>query len=223
MSIDTVNQADPAQNAFGKQEDPVQNVLPEKQEDLARNVLPEKQEDLARNVLPENLTLDSVDYRRSYVLSKSSIGQIMKAMSVTTTRLNNPKNNYEQILFPGIKNLLNDLIKEYNTLLIFSDEPEHSVKKINLIGNLPKPLSLLEQEHRIQLHTANIGNLIKACYQRIDFILNRDVPVFYKENQNYLPAFNKMQNELRTFKEKVREFENNFKNLIDQAHKSGHE
>jgi hypothetical protein len=165
-----------------------------------------------------NLELDEVDWKPNYVLSKSSIGHIIftfkKILNVK------PKNIYETTLYDLLKPLLKQLLLEYNRVLLCSNIVERDVKYFNLIGNMPSYISINNEEHgNIKLKKPKIGMMINALKQRIIYILNREIPFLYQQNENYLIEFKKMRFQLNNFEDFVNSFENEFIDAIDQAHK----
>ncbi len=153
-----------------------------------------------------------------YTLDRASFGQIMKSLEKVKII---PKNNYETVLSKELQLLISQIINQFDNLLYFTNNIEANVFHYNLLGPLPKNLTINEEEHKeIKLKTANVGNLLKALYQRINFILQRDVPLMYQNKPDYLSAFEKMRSNIRTFLAHVQEFEKGFVTAIDKAHKS---
>lgn len=169
------------------------------------------------NVDKNILNMDEIDWHPLYKLNKASLGQIMQ----TFVQINfNPKNNYEKIINKTLKIIIPKLIESFKNIIIFENESEKQVYYYNLLGNLPQGMKINIEKHKnIFLKKANIGNLILALRQRITFILTRNVPKMYKENLNYLNAFNKMKKNLNNFLSIIENFEDEFVNSIDEAHK----
>lgn len=159
-----------------------------------------------------------VDWKPYYTLDKASLGQIMK----TFEKINIiPKNNYEIVLSDELNILIQQLINNFDKLLVFNNLIEYTVYYYNLLGPLPNGTSIDENNHKyIKLKTANIGNLVKALYQRVNYILQRDIPLMYKYREEYLTVFNNMKSNLSKFLDSVKEFEVGFVDAIDNAHKS---
>lgn len=159
-----------------------------------------------------------VDWKPYYTLDKASLGQIIR----TFEKINIiPKNSYEIVLSDELNILIQQLISNFDKLLVFNNLIEYSIYYYNLLGSLPDGISINENNHKyIKLKTANIGNLVKALYQRINYILQRDIPLMYKYREEYLHVFNNMKNNLLKFLDNVKEFEIGFINAIDKAHKS---
>ena len=168
-----------------------------------------------------DLTLCDVEWHPYYVLFRASLGQIMFSLSRVLELL--PKNIYEKTLYSNLKSIIIKLIKEYDIMLKCSNKIEREVKFYNLIGKMPYLVKINEEEHNIKLHKPKIGKIIAALKQRVNFILTRNIPQFYKNNEIYLNEFQKMQEQIKKFKEKVYDFELNFIEAIDHAHKANQE
>lgn len=167
----------------------------------------------------KSLTLDAIDWKPFYVLSKSSIGQIM--ISFKNILKVTPKNIYETKLYGRLKPAVEGLIGHYNDILQYENDIEKDVKFYNLIVNLPIGVTINDQEDgNITMKFAKIGKLIKAARQRINFIETRTVPQMYVSNEDYLRQFNKMKEELQDLQETFDDFENEFLEAIDEAHKA---
>lgn len=165
------------------------------------------------------LTLDRVRWNRNYTLSRASIGQIMKSFNNILSV--HPKNIYEETLYKHLKPEVQKLVDSYNQLLLCKDAYNFNVRYYNLIVNMPKDVSIYNQEHgQIRLGNPKIGALIKASKQRIDFITDREVPSICKQDQNIHIEFVKLQQDMIKFKETLINFEKQFVQAIDKAHKS---
>lgn len=205
---------------------------------ISIQVLPVMVEGIRMKIEDHVLDLNRVDYKKHYILAFASSGQIMRAFVETTkkSRLRNPVNNYEAILFPGMIQLISELVNKYQNILKCDNDEEWYVKNCELVGAFPTKLisklntrddtsenltdlKNLTDHHFMNLHTANIGKLIQAEYQRIDHKL-MNIPSFYSDNPKYIPAFKKMQEQLMIFRKDLEKFEQDFKILIDRAHKN---
>jgi hypothetical protein len=166
----------------------------------------------------QQLDKSQIPWKGYFTLDKASLGQIMKTFEQIKIV---PKNKYETILSAELKIIIEDLIKSFDETLIYNNDVEKQVFQYNLLGQLPHGLSIDTEEHgKIKLKTANIGNLVKATCQRINFILTRETPLMYKDKEDYMNAFNKMKDNMNTFLQKVKTFETNFVKAVDKSHKS---
>lgn len=163
-----------------------------------------------------NLNLGLVDWHPYYFLSKGSLGQIMVSFSKINST--NPKNIYERTLYQKLNIIIKGLVDRYDEMLQCNSEEEKNVKFHNLIVNLPKGVSIYDDIHGyIKLGYAKIGQLIYAAYQRIDYILDRDIPTIYENNDLLLKEFNKMKDELAIFRTELESFETSFMEYINEA------
>lgn len=165
------------------------------------------------------LSLDEVDWKPFYILSKCSIAQIMCSFRNILKVV--PKNVYEGTLYARLKPAVEGLIECYNDILHYNNSIERDVKFYNLIVKLPFNVSINDQEDgHIRMKNAKIGKLVKACRQRIEFIQHRVIPQMYVNNFHYLHEFNKMKEELKGLLSTLRDFEVEFLEAIDEAHKA---
>ena len=167
-----------------------------------------------------NLTLNLVDWKPHYILARASLGQIM--VSLNKISKVKAKNMYEKILYNKLKILIEELMNGeygYNKLLQCENINEKNVKFYNLVVNMPSNISIFNEDHgHMKLRNAKIGQLIKASKQRIEYILKRDIPELYQNNEKLLNEFNKMKIDLDNFKNLLEDFEENFVEAIDDAH-----
>lgn len=165
-----------------------------------------------------NCNRNNVNWKPNYVLSQSSLGQIME--TIARIRMN-PKNIYEETLYNKLGPIRIVFVSQFDQMLITNSYVESQVILHNLLGNLPKGTKIFPQNHdKITLGRAKIGNLLQALYQRVDFILTRDPPTFYEKNTSYLVAFNEMRKKLTVFRQDIKKFEEGFVDAIDGAHKA---
>jgi len=167
----------------------------------------------------DNLSLDMVTINHRYRLDRASIGQIMKRIS--NLGIKNPKNEYQKTLDGFFSTEVPKLVNSYNELLKCSSQEEHVVKEFNLLGELPRKMSLdTEIKKSSFLFKASMGDMFAALKQRIKFIVDREIPKFYETNEKYKEEFINMQKQISEFRSSVDEFENNFVDTIDKAMKS---
>ncbi len=83
---------------------------------------------------------------------------------------------------------------------------------------LPKD-TIVDNDDDIRLKFANIGKLISALKQRVDFIITRDVPIVYIPYDNYVEAFKLFQETMKQFKEDITNFEDKFMEANNECHK----
>jgi len=162
----------------------------------------------------ETLSLDLVYWQPWFALSKSSLGQIMRSISKIRYRAKKG-NKFQMEVYPKLNFLIKQLIKDFNEVLDYENDFEYKVNLYNLIGTLPRGMSINDDEHdRILLDSKEIGEFIVAALQRIDYILNREMPIMYRDRRGLEDAFRKMQNKLLEFKYILKEFENQYKKIV---------
>ena len=170
------------------------------------------------------LSLDNVDWKGHYVLARASIGQIIRTLQNVKIHAEKKKSSvkpYEMTLNVGLCDIISDLLDNYEKMLCFESDIERDIAFFNIIVNLPKDIVINAEKHgQIYLNRANIGNLIQAMRQRVDFILNRDIPDRYTDDPEQLTVFNSLKEKLLNFKNDIDTFEQDFIDIIDKAHKS---
>ncbi len=160
-------------------------------------------------------------YERWYKITKASIGQLIYAISFVAINKKN-KTPYEEYLSEWFNEEIPKLIFEYEKILgmhiITGNTFDYTVRSFNLAGNLPHSMELMSDKHQgIKVGYAKLGTLIEAAQQRVDFIINREIPVPYKVREELTDAFIRMQTEMQTFKELLNDFEEGFVNAVDRA------
>jgi len=166
-----------------------------------------------------NLSIYQVPWKYNCSLSNASIGQIICCLN--NVLYLEPKKVYEEKLYEFLKPSIQTVLIEFNNILNCHGIFELNVKYYNLIVPLPNNVSIFPEEHdRIKLGKPKIGALIKAIKQRIEFILIRDTPKMYLNNQFMLDEFLKMRTQLQEFLIVIRKFEQEFILAVDEAHKA---
>ena len=164
------------------------------------------------------LSLDCVDWKRHYILSKASLSQIMISFWNVSGIEAKDGNYYEKVLYEKLKPAVEKLIECYHDILCYENVIQKNIKFHNLIVNLPKNVTINQHEDgKIKMGDAKIGKLIAAAKQRINFIQIRDVPIMYANNESYLQEFNKMKEELNLLMETLCDFEKAFAEAVKLA------
>lgn len=170
------------------------------------------------------LTLENVDWKGYYVVSRASIGQIMRTFQNVKEYAERQKNTvkpYEKELNNGLIILLPTLLTNFRNMLYFQNDIEKDIIYFNMLVNMPYDVSIDNEKYgRINLSRANIGSLIKAAKQRVNFILSRETPNRYKESVEQIAVFESMKLKLKEFVSDIDDFEQDFLNVIDKAHKT---
>jgi hypothetical protein len=165
------------------------------------------------------LSINQINWNPNYILSKASIGQIIVSFkNILKVR---EKNNYEHKLYSRLKPAVQYLIDKYSDILICNSLKEYQVKYYNLIVNMPNHVSIYPDEHNmIYMRNAKIGQLIKAAKQRIRFIIYRDTPEIYLNDEETKNEWENLKIQMDNFYNEIFHFENEFLISIDEAHKS---
>ncbi|ARF09573.1 hypothetical protein Indivirus_1_196 [Indivirus ILV1] len=164
----------------------------------------------------QQLYLGMADFKPYYYLSKASIGQIMICFQNILSVI--PKSEYESKLYSVIIPEINQLVQQYNNMLVFKNYPEMLVRYYSLLTKLPSNISIYKEEHNyIQLKNPKIGALIKAAKQRLYFVITREVPDIYKINSSLSNEFNNLKDDCQKFYESMINFEKIFIQAVRNA------
>lgn len=156
----------------------------------------------------------NVDWKPYYRLSQASIGQIIRTFINIYDKLENSKN-------VKLRDLLYNLILKYTDILYINDYVEQNVIYYNLIVNLPKGMNIQKNKYGyIKLGNAKINLLIECIKQRINFIINRKVPIPKNLDSNiniddYINQFNKLKTSMINYLQVVNEFETEYYKLLN--------
>lgn len=169
--------------------------------------------------VPKKITINTcgIDYKPWYMLSASSIGQIIMAINMVS--VNKTTTPYEKYMSQWFEQNIPSFVSKYENLFDCKNDIEYNTYSYNLIGNLPRGLLLDTAHTNITLGKANLGNLLKALKQRTEFILTRHTPIYYINNKEYYEYFVEMKTKLTKFKKSICEFEIDFVGAINGAHK----
>nr|QBK88823.1 MAG: hypothetical protein LCMiAC01_05050 [Mimivirus LCMiAC01] len=163
-----------------------------------------------------------IDYNRRYNLSKASIGQIMMALSKVNIE-KDEMSPYEEYLKVWFSEEIPKFIDKFEALLTNECHKDHDVRIINLTGNMPKYIRIINDNCRghnyINLGWAPIGDIIAALKHRFKFIIGRTTPLMYAEDFEYNKYFEAMRKDITTFFPELDTFETEFVEAIDTAHK----
>jgi hypothetical protein len=169
-------------------------------------------------VINYDLNLDQVHWSSKCSLSRASIGQIM--VSFKNILRAQPRNLYQTILYTRLKPAVEALVNAYCEIIRCVNSKEQQIKYFNLIVGLPHNTIIFPGEHNfIFLRNPNIGALIKAIKQRITFILERDIPIIYRNDSTLNDEFLNLRRQIQNFKLDVLTFEEEFIIAVDEAYK----
>ena len=157
-------------------------------------------------------SFDDIKLRESYIIIKSSLGELIKQVSLIQIIEKDNNNNYTK--------LLSEFFKTENKILI--DSYKNIISKTNcydLVSPLPRGVVIKQNvKSYITLNKAKLGDIIKAVYQRIDFISSRETPIFYLRTAELTQKYKNMQAEIINFKKSVQDYERKFVEICTKAH-----
>ena len=81
-----------------------------------------------------SIDLNLFPFKGSYKLSSASLAQIMVGLGKTVERLEEPKNPYQEILYPWFKVEVPKLTESFKDLLKYESEKERITRFYNLGG-----------------------------------------------------------------------------------------
>ena len=167
------------------------------------------------------MSLDKVKIGRRHKVNRASIAQLVKRLS--TSRIKNPKNIYQESLNEFFDAQNPKLAKAYNDILNCSNYEEYVVKEYNLLGDLPGKMAIDTSIQKSNLlFKAAVGDMINALKQRVKFIIEREIPVYYNSNEQFKKEFINMQEQIAEFSYEVNEYEENWIKANDTAQKAKH-
>ena len=140
-----------------------------------------------------NLSLDQVELKNWFKLNRSSLGQLLGQLQKVDIK--NPNNEYKISFKAWIKNSgdIQELVSAYNNILRSNSKIEYNVKKVNLLGNLPKDIIVNTSHNDTNLNKSRIGDIIRASKQRIIYMITRELPERYMDDKKERIEFRKIQ------------------------------
>jgi hypothetical protein len=165
------------------------------------------------------LSINNIKTYYELTIDRASIGQLILSLNFLGIKKKAKQNIYQKKLnkiFFTTK--AKEFVEIYNKLLKCESEEERSVKYFNLVGPLPKKLSIPQKLSKTGspiLNIAKIGDRIQALKQRVDFIANRDLPSFYNDKPSHTKHFYEMQELMKSFVDEIDKFEIDFRKAID--------
>lgn len=158
-----------------------------------------------------DLSLGAVMWESYFILSKASIGQIVKTFNMIQDR-ERARGNTElpDIICANIVNPFLELLTKGNNIAA------NNVRCHNMLYNLPTGVSINDKYHgKIRLSNAKIGLLIKCARGRVQFIVDRDIPIPKNLSsdiniEDYINEFNELKKDMIIFLKNIDEFEKEF-------------
>lgn len=154
-----------------------------------------------------SLTNLKSSFNDTYKVSKGSASQVVLGFQSMSERLQEPSNEYQQTLYPKLKELCERLFTKYveTFLTTFSNNVERQVYGANLNGNrnngslyrsIPSGVN-----RNLTYNYAQFGQLMRVLTSRLRFIAQRDPSSVqrYKESAEEMCAYQKLQTNVNTF------------------------
>lgn len=149
----------------------------------------------------ELLNLQSVSYSDMYKLNQGSVSQLMRGLQEMVNRLTEPTNDYQRELYPALRNLVEKLTSRYETLLSTStSDVDRQVRNYNLHGyngKIKRSVATKNVKFNLIYKYANFGDYLKTLTQRLNYLLERELPQRYLDNQEEGTSYNKLKTELQ--------------------------
>ena len=179
---------------------------------------------------PVSFTDVSIDSLRSsfndtYKVSKGSASQLVLGFQSMHNRLQEPTNEYQQTLYPKLKDLCERLSTKYTEtfLTTFGSDVERQVFGANLNGNrnngslyrsIPSGVN-----RNLTYNYAQFGQLMRVLTNRLRFVTQRDPSSVqrYKDSTDELVAYQKLQNTVNTFMTFLTDLSNEWNQLVTET------
>lgn len=146
-------------------------------------------------------------FNDTYKVSKGSSSQVVLGFQSMASRLQDPQNEYQQELYPRLKEMCMNLYNKYNHTFLtkFSNEVERQVYGANLNGNrnsgslyrsIPSGVN-----RNLTYNYAQFGQLLRVLSGRLRFVVNRDVESVqrYKDSRDESLAYQSLQTKCTEF------------------------
>lgn len=157
----------------------------------------------------DNVSLDFVEksFNDTYKVSKGSSSQVVIGFKSMASRLQDTQNEYQQELYPQLKQLCKSIYDKYNETFLqsFDTDVERQVFGANLNGNrnsgslyrsIPSGVN-----RNLTYNYAQFGQLLRVLCGRLRFIVNRDAGSVqrYKDSHAESVAYQKLQSKAVEF------------------------
>ena len=166
--------------------------------------------------LGNKLGLQCVRWNPFIILSKASLGHLM--VNFGNLLVLQPKNTYQTILYKNIHPFIVKILDTFTEMLSFKTEQEKNVKLYNVLGELPHEVFINHcTDGRIYLCNLRIGKLISTTKQRVEYIINRNVPSRYIGDEILTDEFIKVRTSMKKLMLALNEFEIGFVESLNKA------
>lgn len=165
-----------------------------------------------------SIDLNQFLFKGTYKLSSASAAQIIIGLGKTIERLEEPKNSYQEILYPYFNKQVPALLESFKRLLKYTSEKERMTRFFNLGGKMSKGTEVKMKYHNnVNLGNGNFGPFLEALTQRVEYILTRKTPIRYESDADFLSAFEKLKEDLKPFLEELKEAHKAYTEVVVQA------
>ncbi len=174
-----------------------------------------------------DVSLDTLrgHFNDTYKVSKGSASQIVLGFRSMSERLQEPTNEYQQVLYPRLKQLCTDLYTKYSETFLtsFVNDTERQVFGANLNGNrntgslyrsIPSGVN-----KNLSYNYAQFGQLVRVLTSRLRFIVQRDANNVqrYKNSTEEFEAYQKLQTSVKDFMTYVETLSNEWNKLVTET------
>ncbi len=172
-----------------------------------------------------SLTHLKTHFKDTYKVSKGSASQVVLGFQSMTERLTTPQNEYQQTLYPKLKQLCTDVYTRYETdfLTNFGSDVERQVFGANLNGNRNNG-SLFRSipsgvNRTLTYNYAQFGQLMRVLSSRLKFVAQRDPNSVqrYKDNQSEFSAYQKLQSTTNSFLDFLTTVSNDWNSFVSST------
>lgn len=164
-------------------------------------------------------------FNDTYKVSKGSASQVVLGFQSMSERLQEPTNEYQQTLYPKLKELCTRLSTKYveTFLTTFASDVERQVFGANLNGNrnngslyrsIPSGVN-----RNLTYNYAQFGQLMRVLTSRLRFIAQRDPSSVqrYKDSAEETSAYQKLQTNVNTFLTFISELLAEWNSLVSET------
>ena len=172
-----------------------------------------------------SLTTLKSSFNDTYKVSKGSASQVVLGFQSMKDRLQEPTNEYQQTLYPKLKDLSDRLSAKYveTFLTSFGSDVERQVFGANLNGNrnngslyraIPSGVN-----RNLTYNYAQFGQLMRVLTSRLRFIAQRDSSAVqrYRDSAEENAAYQKLQTSTNSFMTFLTELSNEWNTLVNDT------
>ena len=175
----------------------------------------------------ENISLEFLksSFNDTYKVSKGSASQLVIGFEAMRNRLQEPTNEYQQSIYPKLKELCDRLYAKYSEIFLttYENDVERQVFGANLNGNrnngslyrsIPSGVN-----RNLTYNYAQFGQLMRVLTNRLRFVVQRDPTSVqrYSENASELSAYQKLQSSTNTFMTFLTDLSNDWNQLVSDT------